>query len=179
MGDGKVLESGNHDELLRREGNYHRLVQAQKLRESVTTDGESESSDTKQDIALQEDLPLTRKNTDHSLASEIIEQKRKESGPEHVKDIGLFALARRLLPLIRDKHKSYLIGAFFACCECVCSHSLPSSHSLLQVPVPSTPLSASCMRRAWRASPSRIVTQCVKLETAQHSGTFHPFFPTP
>jgi len=118
MGDGKVLESGTHDDLLQREGPYHRLVQAQKLRESVTTtaDDESVPSDAKQEITLQEDVPLTRKNTGRSLASEIIEQKRKESEPAQAKDVGLFVLASRLLPLIRDKQMSYLLGTFFACC---------------------------------------------------------------
>jgi len=118
MGDGQVLESGTHDDLLRREAHYHRLVQAQKLRESVTTtDTASEHSDKKEEGTPQEDVPLTRKSTGRSLASEIIEQKRKDSEPA-AKDIGLFTLASRLLPLIRDKQMSYILGTFFACCEC-------------------------------------------------------------
>jgi len=108
-----VLESGTHDDLLQREGHYHRLVQAQKLRESASTSSDPES-DAKHEISMQEGIPLARRNTSWSLASEILERKRtKHSKPE---DVGLFVLAHRLMPLIRNKQLSYLFGTFFAFC---------------------------------------------------------------
>jgi len=118
MGDGQVLESGTHDDLLQREGHYHRLVQAQKLRESASTtsDLESEPSDVKHEISIQEDIPLARRNTGRSLASEIIEHKRKDAtAAEDVeKDLSLFQLGKRLATLIPDKHMSYYMGTLFA-----------------------------------------------------------------
>ena len=117
MGEGKVLESGTHDDLLQRAGHYHRLVQAQKLRESSTTtlDGESDHMSSK-DMILAEDVQLTRKNTGHSLASEVIEQKRRDGTAAEAdeQDLGLFQLGRRLAALIPDKHKSYYMGMVFA-----------------------------------------------------------------
>jgi len=118
MGDGQVLETGTHEDLLQREGHYHRLVQTQKLRESVSTTFslESEPSDAKHEVSMQEDIPLARRNTGWSLASEILEQKRGQSQPSKSKDVGLFVLARRLMPFIRDKQLSYLFGTLFAFC---------------------------------------------------------------
>ncbi|KAF8158097.1 P-loop containing nucleoside triphosphate hydrolase protein [Crassisporium funariophilum] len=121
MGDGLVLESGTHNELLQSEGAYSRLVQAQKLREGREgTHGDSDSvsgSEDDMEKAAREEIPLGRKNTGHSLASEILEQKRKaaEGTGEKEEDHGLFYLFRRMAPLVRDQWKNYVIGSIFAC----------------------------------------------------------------
>ena len=124
MGDGQVIESGTHDELLAKEGAYSRLVLAQKLREGKeegsTTDGaESQHEEHMEKVALEE-IPLVRKNTGYSLASEILERKRETAeGPDknNEDDYSLFYLLRRMAPLVRDQWKNYIIGAIFACCE--------------------------------------------------------------
>ena len=47
MGDGLVLEQGTHDELIRADGAYAKLVQAQKLRDHAEEqDLVSESAET-------------------------------------------------------------------------------------------------------------------------------------
>ena len=79
MGEGLVLENGSHRELLGANGAYAALVQAQELREAKETaedqrvDGEGAEDLEK---AIHEEVPLGRKNTGRSLASELIEQKR-------------------------------------------------------------------------------------------------------
>ncbi|KAF8149154.1 P-loop containing nucleoside triphosphate hydrolase protein [Crassisporium funariophilum] len=122
MGDGLVLESGTHDDLVQAGGAYARLVQAQKLREGRerTTQGDSGSvSGSEEDMekAARDEIPLGRKTTGHSLASEILEQKRKagELSTEKEEDHGLFYLFTRMAPLIRDQWKNYFLGALFAC----------------------------------------------------------------
>jgi ATP-binding cassette subfamily B (MDR/TAP) protein 1 len=118
MGDGLVLEYGTHDELLSAEGAYARLVQAQRLRE--TKDGDDGDDDESEDMekAAREEIPLGRKNTSQSLASEILEQKRKaqeQSGEtDKDEDYGILTLFGRMAPLIRDQWKNYLLGAIFA-----------------------------------------------------------------
>ena len=86
MGDGVVLESGTHAELLAdANGPYSRLVQAQKLREAreaTKDDGDSDTAaSNEEDLdrkVSEEEIPLGRSHTGRSLASEILEQKRKE-----------------------------------------------------------------------------------------------------
>jgi len=125
MGNGVVLESGTHDELLSREGAYHRLVQAQKLREGQdSAAGGSEASE-KDDMgkAAREEVPLGRRNTGRSLASEIIDQKRQEAAEVEAgkQEHTLWYIFKRMAPLIRDKRKAYLYGSFFACCAYISS----------------------------------------------------------
>lgn len=121
MGDGLVLESGTHDELLSTEGAYARLVQAQRLRESKDSgDGDESNDDEPEDMekVAREEIPLGRKNTSHSLASEILEQKRQAREQSGVKDkeddYSMFTLFSRMAPLIRDQWRNYLLGAVFA-----------------------------------------------------------------
>ncbi|PPQ96673.1 hypothetical protein CVT26_010302 [Gymnopilus dilepis] len=125
MGDGQVLESGTHDELLAKEGAYARLVLAQKLREGkeggkTENDDDSQQGEEDMEKAAREEIPLGRKNTGHSLASEILEQKRKAaegSGKnKEGDDYSMLYLFKRMAPLIRDQWKNYVIGAIFACC---------------------------------------------------------------
>jgi ATP-binding cassette, subfamily B (MDR/TAP), member 1 len=87
MGDGLVLESGTHNELLAKEGAYARLVQSQKLRETQDAqavagdDSDSEAGEPEEkdmEKLAREEVPLGRSNTQRSLASEILEKRRME-----------------------------------------------------------------------------------------------------
>ena len=126
MGDGLILESGTHEQLLAMNGAYSRLVQAQRLREgreqSDLADAEQDDVDEPTDMekAAREEIPLGRRSTRQSLASEILEQRRKAGETSETKhdgdeDYGLFYLAKRMAPIIRDQWKNYLVGSFFAC----------------------------------------------------------------
>ncbi|KJA18017.1 hypothetical protein HYPSUDRAFT_169806 [Hypholoma sublateritium FD-334 SS-4] len=127
MGDGHVLEHGTHNDLIAADGAYARLVQAQKLREGKEQthgvgDGASDDEDSVEDMekAAREEIPLGRKNTSQSLASEILQQKRQAADAEgkagaEDEDLGMFELFKRMAPLIRDQWKNYLFGAVFAC----------------------------------------------------------------
>ncbi|THH04768.1 hypothetical protein EW145_g5279, partial [Phellinidium pouzarii] len=125
MGEGLVLEQGTHNELLSREGHYARLVQAQKLREAKeevddvgTAEGsegfiaEKESHHNYAEAA-QEEVPLGRKNTGRSLASELVEQKQKQKAAEK-KDLSLYYLFKRFGVIQGSVWKRYLIGGIFA-----------------------------------------------------------------
>ena len=132
MGEGLVLESGTHSDLIQAEGAYARLVQAQKLREGerggtnskADTDDVSEESEDHMGKELYEEIPLGRKNTGHSLASEILEQKRQamQGHKEKEEAYGLFYLFRRMSVLVRDQWKFYFIGSVFACRMCFIFH---------------------------------------------------------
>lgn len=127
MGDGLVLESGTHDQLLANEnGAYSRLVNAQKLREArekavqPTDDSASDtaaSGDEAQDADMekqaQKEIPLGRSNTGRSLASEILEQREKEKVPKQQKYSFVY-LFRRMGRINRDMWHQYLIGAIAA-----------------------------------------------------------------
>ncbi|CAA7271334.1 unnamed protein product [Cyclocybe aegerita] len=123
MGDGLVLEQGTHNSLLEADGAYARLVTAQKLREHTEShleidDSESEISQKDMEKAAREEIPLGRRNTQQSLASEILEQKRKAreaAGGEKEEAFGMLYLFQRMAPLIRDQWKNYIIGSIFAC----------------------------------------------------------------
>ena len=79
MGEGLVLESGSHRELLGANGAYAAFVQAQEFREAKEMAGDPKGDgEDAEDLekAIHEEVPLGRKNTGRSLASELIEQKR-------------------------------------------------------------------------------------------------------
>lgn len=120
MGDGLVLESGTHEELLANEnGAYYKLVQSQKLREAaeVTDIPEDEKADVKADEVadfVKEEVPLGRKNTNRSLASEILEQKQKEKKSEE-DDYSLFYLFKRMGIINKSEWRRYVVGVIFAC----------------------------------------------------------------
>ncbi|KAF9533188.1 multidrug resistance protein 1 [Crepidotus variabilis] len=125
MGDGLVLEQGSHNDLLAMDGAYARLVQAQKLREgkdqAALEVGEAESTSEAEDMEKMaaEEVPLGRKNTRQSLASEILEQRRQaaeSSGKNEDDDFSLPYLFKRMAPLIRDQWKNYGFGIIAAIC---------------------------------------------------------------
>jgi len=110
MGDGQVLESGTHQELLRQRGSYYNLVESQKLREAK----ESEAVDSEKTQGTH--YEFTRQTTRQSLASDILEKGQEKAVVHETEELGLFHVLYRLAPLIRDKWSYYLWGAFFACC---------------------------------------------------------------
>lgn len=120
MGDGLVLESGTHDELLQANGAYAALVQAQKLREANQPAGEKDDDSTGNEAedlekAIREEVPLGRRNTNRSLASEILEQKRVAAQQNEVKaSYSLFYLFARMGALMKDHWSRYLCGAIAA-----------------------------------------------------------------
>ncbi|KAK7461381.1 hypothetical protein VKT23_008560 [Stygiomarasmius scandens] len=113
IGDGFVLEKGTHDELLNENGPYAKLVQSQKLREAERIEAEEEPSDEKNTEKQAADkIPLGRKNTSHSLASETLEQKQKETVRKE--DYSLAYLLYRIGKMNREGWKKYAIGSVFA-----------------------------------------------------------------
>ena len=125
MGDGLVVEQGTHNELLQADGAYARLVQAQKLREQrpiLADDDSATSVDEPEDMQklAREEVPLGRKNTGHSLASDILEQKRQAATGEKEKgDLSLVTIFIRMGKLIRAQWKNYFFGAVFASSMCL------------------------------------------------------------
>ncbi|KAI0319342.1 multidrug resistance protein 1 [Amylostereum chailletii] len=122
VGEGVILEKGKHNELLADEtGPYARLVAAQKLRETKehaasADNGDGESTvDEAADIEkqAQEEIPLGRRETQRSLASAILEQKRKEKDVKE-KDFTLYYLFKRMGAINKDQWRQYLIGGIFA-----------------------------------------------------------------
>jgi hypothetical protein len=127
MGEGLVLESGTHSDLIQAGGAYARLVQSQKLREGrersenidVLDADASEESERSIEKEIHEEVPLGRQNTGHSLASEVLEQRREamgENGKE--KDHDLFYVFKRMFLIVRDRWKNYFFGAICACRTC-------------------------------------------------------------
>jgi len=121
MGEGLVLESGSHRDLLKAEGAYARLVQAQKLRENddqsaIPVNSGGISKEERIEEAALENIPLGRKNTQHSQVSETLEKRKKENASRNDEDdYSLPYLFKRMAPLIRDQWRNYLIGSAFAC----------------------------------------------------------------
>jgi ATP-binding cassette subfamily B (MDR/TAP) protein 1 len=124
MGNGLVLEQGTHNELLRDENRpYARLVAAQKVREQrdielKDSDSDTAASDEVQDMEkkAQNEIPLGRQNTgSRSLASEIIEEKKKTQNDEQTDDHSLSYLFMRMGKLNRSDWKSYMLGSVAAC----------------------------------------------------------------
>jgi len=123
MDDGIVLESGNHEELLAMNGAYSQLVHTQKLREGKELESAEDSTGDVVDMeeTAREEVPLGRRNTSQSLASEILGQKRKAaegSGKNRDDDYGLPYLFSRMGRLIRDQWRNYFIGCLFAVGKC-------------------------------------------------------------
>jgi ATP-binding cassette, subfamily B (MDR/TAP), member 1 len=135
MGDGLVIQKGRHNELLQDEdGPYARLVAAQKLRETqnsteITEDdtdgGSSKSSKTDHDIEkeVQEEIPLGRRDTQRSLASQILEQRQQEKGSQDTKSYSMYYLFKRMGSINKTERNRYILGAICATSELAqCSH---------------------------------------------------------
>ena len=127
MGGGVVLERGKHDELLSNEDSaYARLVAAQRLRETrdqvdvgdVVPVGQESCEKTVEssvDIekAAMEEVPLGRRNTSRSLASEIIEQRKTQGLSKQEKEYSMFYLFKRMGRINRGEWKQYLFASLF------------------------------------------------------------------
>ncbi|KAK0464466.1 P-loop containing nucleoside triphosphate hydrolase protein [Desarmillaria tabescens] len=123
MGDGLVVEQGTHQELLQREGGaYARLVQAQRLRESdevaaVAVDEDADDGDDEpkdMEKAAREEVPLGRRNTGQSLASQILEQKKKEQKDSKEPEHSMYYLFKRMGKINRSQWRKYFLGTIFA-----------------------------------------------------------------
>jgi hypothetical protein len=128
MGGGVVLERGKHDELLSNEdGAYSRLVAAQRLREArdeinigdvgpMGQESCEKAVESSADIekAAMEEVPLGRRNTSRSLASEIIEQRKAQGSSKQEKEYSMFYLFKRMGRINRGEWKHYLLGTLFA-----------------------------------------------------------------
>lgn len=113
---GVVLESGTHSQLLADvNGPHSRLVQAQKLcevRESRDDDSDTAASNEEDlDRKASEEIPLGRSHTGRSLASEILEQKRKEKEGEKPPNPTMGYLFYRMGKINRSSWPRYLFGA--------------------------------------------------------------------
>jgi len=126
MGDGQVLEHGTHTQLLAdSEGPYARLVQAQRLREAehrgdnIESNSEDEETAAKanaMEAAAEMEEPLGRANTSRSLASEILEQRRKQQGSVKEKHYGTRDMFKRMGTINKESIPLYIIGCLAACC---------------------------------------------------------------
>ncbi|KAI0054749.1 P-loop containing nucleoside triphosphate hydrolase protein [Artomyces pyxidatus] len=132
MGDGVVLEKGKHGELLRDENSaYSRLVAAQKLRETRSDDGTSETEvdavDAEKEAA--DEIPLGRRQSGHSLASEILEQRRQQERSDRPlpKHHNLPYLFKRMGQINRTEWKKYGLGA----CAAILSGAVYPSFGLI------------------------------------------------
>jgi len=128
MGGGCVLERGKHDELLSKEdGAYARLVAAQRLREARDEIGVAHLVPVEQEViekavessadiekAAMEEVPLGRRNTSRSLASEIIEQRKSQGLSNQEKDFSMFYVFKRMGGINRGEWKHYLFGSLFS-----------------------------------------------------------------
>ena len=126
MGNGVILESGTHEELLRDEnGPYARLVHAQKLRdarEKRTLDSDSDTAASGENEAtiekeIADEVPLQRQKSGRSLASEILEQRQKEEAENKKVEYSLPYIFKRLGYLNRNVWKQYAFGAIAAVCN--------------------------------------------------------------
>lgn len=115
LGEGLVLEQGSHDELLQANGAYAGLVQAQKLKAQDDSDIEdvTQTAAPEKQVANKE-ISISRVDTGHSLASEILKQKSKSSEDSKTKDLSIFMLFVRMGRLCRKQWKNYVIGTIFS-----------------------------------------------------------------
>ncbi|KDQ06798.1 hypothetical protein BOTBODRAFT_140755 [Botryobasidium botryosum FD-172 SS1] len=125
MGDGRVLESGTHQELLKNpDGAYAHLVNTQRLRErnpaSAHEDAELASPVSDEKVVVMEDEPvptLERRQTTtsgKSITSGVTDKLRADGSRVGEKEYGMFYLFKRMGAINRDTWKSYAFGSVFA-----------------------------------------------------------------
>jgi ATP-binding cassette subfamily B (MDR/TAP) protein 1 len=98
-----LSSSPGHNELIQAGGYYSRLVESQKLREVHHVDDGFGDWNKNMEKEAREEVPLGRKNTDHSLASDIEQQ--KQAHHEEDQHHGLPYLFKRMFLIIRDHWK--------------------------------------------------------------------------
>ena len=130
MGEGVILESGTHHQLLHKNGPYARLVAAQRLKEThVEEDGSGGSiAGDIEDIerGAREEIPRGYGGSTRSLASEIV-QRKGQRAQERKKDYGLFYLFKRIGSLNPPGYNEY----FFGSCAAICAGMLYPSFGLV------------------------------------------------
>lgn len=125
MSEGRIVEQGTHDDLLKREGAYHSLVNAQQIgdqnQRSAEEDEKAEMMEreltksstrkSRQASAAPEDerLVLGRTNTSKSISSQVLEKK----GSENSADYSLFSLIKFIASFNRKEWSYMALGLFF------------------------------------------------------------------
>ncbi|KAH9483459.1 ABC multidrug transporter mdr1 [Psilocybe cubensis] len=107
MSDGQVLESGTHTELLKKNGPYTRLVEAQKLRNGKEIG----------DSRVQSDVNTGGKHLDSKDDSKITNDDHQVRDKDPIvleKDHSLRYVVKRIGPLCRDQKFNYAFAAIFA-----------------------------------------------------------------
>jgi ATP-binding cassette subfamily B (MDR/TAP) protein 1 len=89
-------------------------VESQKLREGHHADNAFGDWNKNMEKEAHEEVLLARKNTDHLLASDIVQQKQVHH--EENEHYGLAYLFKRMFLIVRDHWKLYTIGTVFAIC---------------------------------------------------------------
>ena len=113
MGDGAVLESGTHDELILADGSYAKLVEAQKLRDGPNFGVQFEET-LEPEMSPKEVVPLQWKNTQTSFSSQVaLNNKTTQSESER----SMLYLIKRMVYFVRPPWQQYSIGAVFAICK--------------------------------------------------------------
>jgi ABC-type proline/glycine betaine transport system ATPase subunit len=87
MSDGNIVETGTHDELMSKKGDYYKLVEAQKIEQEKLAEEEQEDglvppdvllTARKEDIVPEEDHAINRVITNKSASSAILARRRND-----------------------------------------------------------------------------------------------------
>ncbi|KAH0832051.1 ste6-like protein [Lanmaoa asiatica] len=121
MGEGQVLEKGTHMELLADEnGAYSRLVHAQRLREARDVEDGNSTAAVSAEVDLEkvaeEEVPLDRKDTTQSIASDLARKRNDERKQKEVDEdkYSMSYLFMRVGLLNREGLWRYAVGSVFA-----------------------------------------------------------------